>query len=166
MAQGKVALNGGGAPPAAENQHVNGAGAPPAASNGQGAPSGGQGDQGDTAVPTNGVADAHLGRALSVQRRRQMSQGKRALNGGGAPPAAENQHVNGAEAPPAAANGHGAPSGAQGDQGDTAVATNGVAAAHLGRALSVQRRRQMSQGKRALNRDDTPTGENGQGTQS
>ncbi len=139
MSQGKRALNGGGAPPAAEN--------------GQGAPSGAQGDPGDTAVATNGVAAAHLGRALSVQRRRQMSQGKRALNGGGAPPAAE--------------NGQGAPSGAQGDPGDTAVATNGVAAAHLGRALSVQRRRQMSQGKRALNGAGAPpAAENGQGAPS
>ena len=32
---------------------------------------------------TDGVADAHLGRALSMQRRRQMAQGKQALNGGG-----------------------------------------------------------------------------------
>ena len=34
-------------------------------------------------VATVGVADAHLGRALSMQRRRQLSQGKQALNGGG-----------------------------------------------------------------------------------
>ena len=51
----------------------------PAASNGQGAPNGGQW----TAVVTDRVADAHLGRALSMQRRRQLSQGKQALNGGG-----------------------------------------------------------------------------------
>jgi len=56
---------------------------PPAAPNGQGAPSGAQGPPGWTVVGTNGVADAHLGRALSMQRRRQMSQGKQALNGGG-----------------------------------------------------------------------------------
>jgi hypothetical protein len=38
---------------------------------------------GGTAVAINGVAEGHLGRALSKQRRRQLSQGKRALNGGG-----------------------------------------------------------------------------------
>ena len=99
MAQGKEALNGGDAPPAAENVNVNGvngAGAPPAAPNGQGAPSGAQGAPGGTAAATNGVAEAHLGRALSMQRRRQMAQGKVALNGGDAPPAAENLHVDGA----------------------------------------------------------------------
>ena len=141
LSQGKQALNGGGAPSAAENGHGNGAGAPPAASNGQGASSGGQGAPGGTAGATNGVAAAHLGRSLSVQRRRQLSQGKQALGGGGgAPSAAENGH--GKEAPPAA-SGDGQGAGA-------AVATNGVAAAHLGRALSVQRRRQLSQGKQAL----------------
>ncbi len=35
------------------------------------------------AVPINGVAAGRLGRALSMQRRRQLSQGKQALNGGG-----------------------------------------------------------------------------------
>ena len=45
---------------------------PPAAPNRQGAPSGAQ-----------GAADAYLGRALSMQRRRQMARGKQALNGGG-----------------------------------------------------------------------------------
>jgi len=37
----------------------------------------------ETPVAINGVAAARLGRALSMQRRRQMSQGKLALNGGG-----------------------------------------------------------------------------------
>ncbi len=90
---------------------------------------------------------AREGRAAAVSRRRQLSQGKEALNGDGDGTA----DVNGAGAPAAASNGQGAPSGAQGDQGDTAVATDGVADAHLGRALSVQRRRQMSRGKQALN---------------
>ncbi len=83
MSQGKQPLNGAGAPPAAENLHVDGAGAPPAASNGQGAPSGAQGAPRGTASATDGVAAARLGRALSMQRRRQLSQGKKALNGGG-----------------------------------------------------------------------------------
>lgn len=34
-------------------------------------------------VATGTVAPARLGRALSMQRRRQLSQGKRALNGAG-----------------------------------------------------------------------------------
>ncbi len=37
----------------------------------------------ETPVAINGVAAARLGRALSMQRRRQVSQGKQALNGGG-----------------------------------------------------------------------------------
>ncbi len=118
MSQGKVALNGDGVSPAAENQHGNGAGAPPAAENGQGAPSGAQGDPGDTAVATDGVAAAHFGRAVSKQRRRQMSQGKQALNGDGASPAGENLHGNGAgRLPPLptvkarASGGQGAPGG-------------------------------------------------------
>ncbi|MDQ4042179.1 MAG: CsoS2 family carboxysome shell protein, partial [Actinomycetota bacterium] len=166
MSQGKQAPNGGGdpmaaaagagAPPVAENMQVNGAGAPPAASNGQGAPSGARRAPSGAGVATDGVADAHLGRALSVERRRQMSQGRQALTAGagqtaaaagvGAPPVAHDRQVNGAGAPPASSNGRGvqrAPSGA-------GVATDGVADAHLGRALSVERRRQLSQGKQAL----------------
>ncbi|HEV2087380.1 MAG TPA: CsoS2 family carboxysome shell protein, partial [Cryptosporangiaceae bacterium] len=38
----------------------------------------------------------HLGRAVSKQRRRQMAQGKAALNGAGVSPAAEDVHVDGA----------------------------------------------------------------------
>ncbi len=147
LSQGKQALNGAGAPPAAENLNGNGAGTPPAASNGQGAPSGAQGAPGKTAVAMNGVPEAELGRALSKQRRRQLSQGKQALNGAGA---AENLSGNGAGAPSAASNGQGAPSGPQGAPGGTAVANNGVPEAELGRALSKQRRRQLSQGKQAL----------------
>ena len=55
----------------------------PAAPNGRGAPSSPQGSPEGTAVATNAVADARLGRALSMQRRRQLSRGKQALNGGG-----------------------------------------------------------------------------------
>ncbi len=146
--------------PAAENLHVNGAGAPPAASNGQGAPSRAQGTTGGPAVVTDGVAAAHLGRTLSLQRRRQLSQGKQALDGGadrmaaaagaGAPPAGEKTQVNGAGARPAASNGQGAPNGAQRAPSGAGVATDGVAEAHLGRTLSRERRRQLSQGKQAL----------------
>ena len=155
LAAGRSALA-----PAAENLHVNGAGAPPAASKGEGAPRGAQGTTGGPAVVTDGVAAAHLGRTLSVQRRRQLSQGKQALNGGadrmaaaagvGAPPAGEKTQVNGAGASPAPSNGQGAPNGAQRAPSSAGVATDGVAAAHLGRALSKERRRQLSQGKQAL----------------
>jgi hypothetical protein len=106
MAQGKQALLGAGPPPATENLAVHGAGAPPAASNGQGPPNGAQGAPGGSKVATDAVADAHLGRTLSQERRRQMSQGKQALTAGagrtaaaagvGAPPAADSTHVNGA----------------------------------------------------------------------
>ena len=163
LSQGKQALNGGadrtaaaadaGVPPAAENLHVDGAAAPPAAPQGQGAPNG---TQAAPAVATNGVAEAHLGRGVSMQRRRQMSQGKQALNLADAPPAAENLHVDGAGAPPAGSNAQGATNGAQGAPGGTAFATDGVATAHLGRAVSMQRRRQLSQGKQALNGAGAP----------
>jgi hypothetical protein len=171
LSQGKQALNGAGAPPAAESQQANGAGAPPAASNGQasngqGAQNGAQGAPGGTGVATNGVPEAELGRALSKQRRRQLSQGKQALNGAGAPPAAENLNGNGGEAPPAASNGQGAPSGAQGAPGGTAVATDGVPEAELGRALSKQRRRQLSQGKQALNGAGAAENLNGNGAEA
>jgi hypothetical protein len=156
MAQGIVALNGNGsgngngtttangAPPAAEDRQANGAGAPAVAANGQGASNGTQGAPEPTAAATNGVNAAHLGRALSKQRRRQLSQGKQALNGNG----------NGTTT----ANGQAASNGTQGAPEPTAAATNGVNAAHLGRALSKQRRRQLSQGKQALtgNGDRTP----------
>ena len=52
---------------------------PAAAHNGQGA----HGPPGGTVVATDGVAAARLGRALAMQRRRQLAQGKQALNGGG-----------------------------------------------------------------------------------
>jgi hypothetical protein len=146
--QGIQALNGGGngtaaaagtdTPPAAEKSA--------AAPNGQGASNGTQGAAGGTQVATGGVAAAaHSGRAVSKQRRRQLSQGKEALNGDGAPTATRKR--------PAASNGQGAPSGVQEAPGGTEVATDGLAAAHAGRAVSKQRRRQLSQGKEALNGD-------------
>ena len=54
-------------------------------------PSSGQGAQAPTQTPVaiNGVAAARLGRVLSMQRRRQMSQGKQALDGGGDRPPTE-----------------------------------------------------------------------------
>jgi len=54
----------------------------PASSSGECSPSGAPAPA-ETPVAINGVAAARLGRALSMQRRRQMSQGKQALNGGG-----------------------------------------------------------------------------------
>jgi carboxysome shell peptide len=93
---------------------------------------------------------ARDGRAAAVARRRQASQGIQALNGGGngtaaaadagAPPVEER--------PPAASNGpsngQGAPSGGQGASGATSFAADG-------RAVARSRRRQMSQGQKALN---------------
>jgi small-conductance mechanosensitive channel len=78
-------------------------------------------DPGDVAVAEGAARDA---RAAAMARRRQLSQGKQALNAAGAPPAAENPQANGAERAPAA---------------------------HGGRTISMQRRRQLSQGKQALN---------------
>jgi hypothetical protein len=142
MSQGKVALNGGAAPSAPETLHANGAVAVPAP-NGQGAPNG------ETAAPTDAAAAAHFGRSVSVERRRQLSAGKQALKGAGALPAAENLQVDRASAPPAP-NGQGAPNGTQGAPQGTAYASDAVAAANFGRSVSIQRRRQMSQGKQAL----------------
>ncbi|RTL62794.1 MAG: hypothetical protein EKK42_30590 [Pseudonocardiaceae bacterium] len=68
------------------------------------------------------VADAHQGRLSSVQRRRQLSQGKRGLNGA----------VVASVATPGAS------------------ASGALADAHQGRLSSVQRRKQLSQGKRGL----------------
>jgi hypothetical protein len=164
--QGIQALNGGGngmaatgdtsAPAAAANGGGNGAGAPPAASNGQGASNGTQGAPEGTAFATDGVAAAaQAGRAVSKQRRRQLSQGQEALNGGGngTASAAGGGATRAVEEPPAASSDQGASNGTQGAASNgTQVATDGVAAAaQAGRAVSKQRRRQLSQGKQALN---------------
>jgi hypothetical protein len=154
LSQGKQALNGAGGLPAPEDLQVNGAGPAPAA-NGQSAPNGSQDAQQERAVPSDPVAAAKFGRSVSVERRRQLSQGKQALNGAGSLPAPENLQVDGAgEAP--APNGQGAPNGTQEPQQERAVPTDAVAAAQFGRAVSVQRRRQMSQGKQALNGGGAP----------
>ncbi len=104
-------------------------------------------DSGDLAA----LGDARHGRAAAMSRRRAIAAGRSALA-----PAHERVRTGFREAelrapaaavdatPPAAPHGQGA-------RGGTAGATGGVAAAHLGRALSKQRRRQMSQGKQALN---------------
>ena len=158
LSQGKQALNGAGAANGVENLdangaetvHANGAGAPPAASDGRRPSKSAQAAPERTAVASNGVGDAHLGRSVSMERRRQLSQGKQALNGAGAPPAAANLNANGAGAPPVASNGERASNGTQAAPERTAVATNGVGVANLGRAVSMERRRQLSQGKQAL----------------
>src|SRR5947199_3473422 len=92
---------------------------------------------------------ARGGRAAATLRRRQLSQGKQALNGAGTPPAAEDLQVDGARSAHAP-NGQGAPSGSQGVREERAVPTDPVAAAHFGRSVSKERRRQLSQGKQAL----------------
>ena len=103
---------------------------------------------------------AREGRAAAMSRRRALAAGKSALA-----PAHERVRTGFRESElraPAAAGDHtlpasssveGAPSGGQGAPGGSAVATDGVATARLGRTLSMQRRRQMSQGKKALNGD-------------
>ena len=135
LSQGKQALNGAGAP-SAEDLDTNGAGAPPAAANGQVPSNGTPRDPERTAVATNGGGDAHGGRAVSMERRRQLSQGKEALNG--------------AAALPAAANGQVPSNGTQAAPERPAVATSVRGDAHGGRAVSMERRRQLSQGKQAL----------------
>ena len=146
LSQGKQALNGGGngatavngagAPPAAENLQANGAGAPPVASNGPDASNGTPEVPRETAGAGDSVAAAHFGRNVSKERRRQLSQGKQALKG--------------ADAPPVASNGHGASNGTPEVPRETAGAGDSVAAAHFGRNVSKERRRQLSQGKQAL----------------
>ena len=107
---------------------------------------------------------ARDGRAAAMSRRRALAAGKSAL----APASAERVRTGFREAelrapaaaadarPPADPDGHGAPSRARAPA-ETVVAIDGVAAARLGRALSMQRRRQMSQGKQALNGGGEPT---------
>src|SRR5947209_8053525 len=153
---GAVATNGASAPPAAENRHANGAGAPPVASNGHGPSNGTQEVPEGTAVASNGVAAAsngvdaaHFGRAVSKERRRQLSQGKQALNGGGDRSAAESRRAYRPEARPAASKDQAASNGTQEAPRPTAAASNGVDAAHFGLAVSKERRRQLSQGKQA-----------------
>jgi hypothetical protein len=78
-------------------------------------------DHGGLAAVGDAARDA---RAAAMARRRQLSQGKRAMTSGGAFHAPEGLQANGAGVPPAA---------------------------YPGRALSMQRRRQLAQGKKALN---------------
>ncbi|MEW6153173.1 MAG: CsoS2 family carboxysome shell protein [Actinomycetota bacterium] len=103
--------------------------------------------QGGQAVPaappssTGGVADAHVGRTLSMERRRQLSQGKRAVGADGGPATGATHGQANGSAPPAA--GQAVPAAPP-------SSTGGVADAHVGRTLSMERRRQLSQGKHAL----------------
>ena len=108
-------------------------------------------DSGDRAALRDA---ARAGRAAAMARRRSLAAGRSALA-----PAPERVRTGfreaGLRAPatavdatrPAALDG----GGARGAPGGTVVPTDGVAAARLGRALSMQRRRQLSQGKQALN---------------
>ena len=119
-------------------------------------------DSGDPGALRDG---ARYGRAAAMSRRRALAAGRSALA-----PSRERVRTGFRDAElrapaaggdatrPAASNGRGTPSGAQGAPEGTAVAINDVAAARLGRALSMQRRRQLSQGKLALNggADRTP----------
>jgi hypothetical protein len=149
LSQGKQALNGAGAPPAAEDLQANGRGAAPAGANGQAEPNGAQAAAQGAGAVSDGVAAAHFGRAVSMERRRQLSQGKQALKGAGALNGAVNVNANGASAPPAP-NGQAEPSGPQAAAQGAGAVSDGVAAAHFGRAVSMERRRQLSQGKQAI----------------
>ena len=113
---------------------------------------------GDVAAFRDAARDA---RAAAMSRRRALAAGRTALLPAHervrtalreaelrAPTAARN-------ATPAASNGQGAPSGAHAVAGHMPVAIDGMAAGRLGRALSMQRRRQLSQGKQALGGDRT-----------
>ena len=112
-------------------------------------------DSGDPGALRDG---ARYGRAAAMSRRRALAAGRSALA-----PTHERVRTGSREAElggpaaagdatrPAAPNDRGTPSGAQGAPEATAVPINGVAAARLGRALSMQRRRQLSRGKQALN---------------
>jgi hypothetical protein len=91
-------------------------------------------DSGDLAVPRDA---ARGGRAAAMSRRRALAAGRTALA-----PAHERVRTGFRKAElraPAAA------------VDATAVTTDVVAAARLGRVLSMRRRRQLSQGKQALN---------------
>ena len=107
---------------------------------------------------------ARDGRTAAATRRRQLSQGKQALNGDGAPPATEDLQANGTAAA-SAANGQATPNGTQRAPEATASPTDAVAAAQFGRTVSMQRRRQLSQGKQALDggrvRPAEPKGQSG-----
>jgi len=115
-------------------------------------------DTGDLAALRDAARD---GRAAAMSRRRALAAGKSALA-----PVSERVRTGFREAElrapaaagdaglPASSSGEGEASGAQGAPG---VGADGVAAAHLGRALSMQRRRQMARGKQALNGGADPT---------
>jgi hypothetical protein len=148
LSQGKQALKGAGALPAGENGHANGAGAASADANGQAAPNGPQAAAQGAGTVSDGVAAAHFGRSVSMERRRQLSQGKQALKGAGALPAPQDRRVD--RAPASSSDGQGA------SKGKAAVPTDAVTAAQLGRSLSKERRRQLSQGKLALKGAGTP----------
>jgi hypothetical protein len=83
-------------------------------------------DSGDLAAPRDA---ARYGRAAAMARRRAPAAGRSAL----------------ATTPPTASTPRG-----------MVVATDGVPPARLARAFSMQRRRQLSQGQRALNGAGTP----------
>ena len=98
---------------------------------------------------------AREGRAAAISRRRALAAGRSAL------PARERVRTRtrlraaerraaaaGVDAPKPTCSG--ASSTAPGELAETAITAEDVAAAHLGRAMSMQRRRQLSQGKQAL----------------
>ena len=111
-------------------------------------------DNGELGSPRDGARD---GRAAAKSRRRALAAGRTALaprhervRTGSQEDALRDPAAAGDATRPAACDGRPTPSAAQEAPEGTAVAINGMAAGRLGRALSMQRRRQLSKGKQAL----------------
>ncbi|MDQ6728290.1 MAG: hypothetical protein M3066_19330 [Actinomycetota bacterium] len=112
-------------------------------------------DRGDQAAPRDAARD---GRAAAMSRRRALAAGRSAL----APEQVRTGLRKAERRAPAAAVEATRPAadskGAQGAPGATVIPTDAVAAGRLGRTMSMQRRRQLSKGKGALNgAGDDPT---------
>jgi len=112
-------------------------------------------DTGDLAAPRDAAREA---RAAAMARRRALAAGRSALvpahervPSGFSDAELRTPAVAAVATPPVAPDGQGARRGGRGAPGGRAGATDGVGAAQIGRALSVQRRRQLSRGKQALN---------------
>ncbi len=110
--------------------------------------------RGDVAALRNAARD---GRAAAMSRRRALAAGRTAP-APGHERARNASRAVGLRAPEAAGGPTPAVSDGQGARaalGATPIAIDGVAAGRLGRALSMQRRRQLSKGKQALGGDRT-----------
>lgn len=106
--------------------------------------------------PAPGEGAEH-GRAAAMSRRRALAAGRTALA-----PAAKRAPAAFPEAPVGVSELAADPGPFGAPPGGTAVAINRAVDAHLGRTLSMQRRRQLAKGKRALNGGDTPAVDSGE----